>query len=265
VDLQEAFGILGVDSSVTEHEAKQAYRDFAKAWHPDRFQGDARLQAKASDRLRQGIEAHSVIRSWISSGGPQTAAASSESSTEPKPGQEPEPEPKPEPEPEPSQSTAPEPSRTRSTFGPDLWLGAAVIAIVFGIVVGFAQTQLTRTRETGSVRAALEPDALTQLDQRRSGGKRSRSYFNEILAEDARRAAADREAARAAAASVDWDGVDELVSIEYAVRGARDYTDRTGRPSYVLSKPSRYSSYAWTTRPRETWPESWRWIETIER
>ena len=89
VNLQEAFGILDVGPSATEQEAKQAYRDFAKVWHPDRFRDDARLQAKASERLRKGIEAHRVIQCSITTQ-LRSEATSSESSTEPKPKQEPE-------------------------------------------------------------------------------------------------------------------------------------------------------------------------------
>ena len=88
VNLQEAFGILDVGPSATEQEAKQAYRTLRS--HPDRFRDDARLQGKASERLRKGIEAHRVIQSWITTQRRRSEATSSESSTEPKPKQEPE-------------------------------------------------------------------------------------------------------------------------------------------------------------------------------
>ena len=44
--------ILGLEPNATPEEIKQAYKDFASVWHPDRFQGNPRLQEKASKQTQ---------------------------------------------------------------------------------------------------------------------------------------------------------------------------------------------------------------------
>ena len=61
--LDRSYKILGVSPGAGEAEMKQAYRDLVKVWHPDRFPGDARLQAKAQDRLKEINEAYRRILS----------------------------------------------------------------------------------------------------------------------------------------------------------------------------------------------------------
>jgi curved DNA-binding protein CbpA len=50
---EQALDTLGFTAEATNAEIKQAYRDLVKVWHPDRFGSDARLRAKAEDRLKQ--------------------------------------------------------------------------------------------------------------------------------------------------------------------------------------------------------------------
>jgi hypothetical protein len=44
--------VLGLTPGASAQEAKAAYRDLAKVWHPDRFAHDPRLQRKAEEQLK---------------------------------------------------------------------------------------------------------------------------------------------------------------------------------------------------------------------
>ena len=57
MDTRAAFSLLGISPGVPPDAIRDAYRDLAKVWHPDRFAGDPRLQAKASERMRELNEA----------------------------------------------------------------------------------------------------------------------------------------------------------------------------------------------------------------
>jgi hypothetical protein len=45
--------VLGLRAGASADEVKQAYRDLANVWHPDRFAHNARLQQKAEERLKE--------------------------------------------------------------------------------------------------------------------------------------------------------------------------------------------------------------------
>jgi hypothetical protein len=60
MDLHAAFSLLGLPPGSTPDAIRDAYRDLAKVWHPDRFTGDSRLQAKASERMRELNEAYRI-------------------------------------------------------------------------------------------------------------------------------------------------------------------------------------------------------------
>jgi hypothetical protein len=50
--LQDPLKTLGLKSTATPDEIRQAYRDLVKVWHPDRFGNDARVRAKAEEQLK---------------------------------------------------------------------------------------------------------------------------------------------------------------------------------------------------------------------
>jgi hypothetical protein len=51
--IEKYFQVLGISKHATPEEVKQAHRDMAKVWHPDRFPGDPRIQKKATENLTE--------------------------------------------------------------------------------------------------------------------------------------------------------------------------------------------------------------------
>jgi hypothetical protein len=56
------YQILGLEIGATPEQVKQAYRDMAKVWHPDRFVSDPRLQQIAQERLKDINVAYEKLR-----------------------------------------------------------------------------------------------------------------------------------------------------------------------------------------------------------
>ena len=87
MDTRAAFSLLGVPPGSSLDAIRDAYRDLAKVWHPDRFAADPRLQAKASDRMRELNEAYRIASTPAGGGGgtatPRAAATVGESWTGP--------------------------------------------------------------------------------------------------------------------------------------------------------------------------------------
>lgn len=63
--IAQALQVLGVDKEATEQEVKQAYKDLARIWHPDRFQGDERLGAKTEAQIKLINEAKAVALDYL--------------------------------------------------------------------------------------------------------------------------------------------------------------------------------------------------------
>ena len=61
-NLQHCFKILGLEGNVSPERIKQAYRDLACVWHPDRFPDDTRMQKKATERMQEINQAYRVLR-----------------------------------------------------------------------------------------------------------------------------------------------------------------------------------------------------------
>ncbi len=67
-DFTNACALLGITASTTADEAKQAFRDLAKVWHPDRFESDPRLKVRASEKLKQLNAAHAIVQQALAQG-----------------------------------------------------------------------------------------------------------------------------------------------------------------------------------------------------
>ena len=62
-ELDKYYELLGVRPGTSGRELKDAYRDLAKVWHPDRFSHDPRLQQKAQEKLKEINEAYERLTS----------------------------------------------------------------------------------------------------------------------------------------------------------------------------------------------------------
>lgn len=61
--LDDCYRLLEIDPAVSDEELKRAHRDLTKVWHPDRFQHDPSMQARAQEKLKAINEAYETIRS----------------------------------------------------------------------------------------------------------------------------------------------------------------------------------------------------------
>ena len=57
-----ALRLLDLESAADRHALKQAYKDMVRVWHPDRFEGDARLRRKAAWKLSEINAAYHVLQ-----------------------------------------------------------------------------------------------------------------------------------------------------------------------------------------------------------
>jgi hypothetical protein len=51
--IKKYFQVLGISIHASLEETKQAYKDLARVWHPDRFIENPRLQKKATEKLKE--------------------------------------------------------------------------------------------------------------------------------------------------------------------------------------------------------------------
>lgn len=65
MNLQRCLKILELDAIGSLQEAKRAYKDLVRVWHPDRFQSNPRLKQKADKKLREINLAYNYLRSYI--------------------------------------------------------------------------------------------------------------------------------------------------------------------------------------------------------
>ena len=57
--------VLGVSPGDSREKVKEAYRDLAKVWHPDRFLGDERLAEKAQEKLKEINDAYHRLDAFL--------------------------------------------------------------------------------------------------------------------------------------------------------------------------------------------------------
>ncbi len=109
MDRIEALRVLGLPSTASPAEIKEAYRDLAKVWHPDRFGTDSRLRAKAEETLKGINEAYQALETGSAGGG---GAAAKPPRPDPSPRPKPRPAPPPRPKPRPAPPPPPPPRPT---------------------------------------------------------------------------------------------------------------------------------------------------------
>jgi hypothetical protein len=81
MNLQRSLKILELETTGSLQEAKRAYKDLVRVWHPDRFQKNPRLKQKADKKLREINLAYNYLRSHIESN--QAGALSAPQGTSP--------------------------------------------------------------------------------------------------------------------------------------------------------------------------------------
>lgn len=59
--LEEYYRALELDPGASADEIREAWKELSRVWHPDRFQNDPTLRAKAEDRLKRINEAYQVL------------------------------------------------------------------------------------------------------------------------------------------------------------------------------------------------------------
>lgn len=52
-EISECYRILDIEPGASLEDVKRSYRELVKVWHPDRFRGDSKLQAKAEEKLKR--------------------------------------------------------------------------------------------------------------------------------------------------------------------------------------------------------------------
>jgi curved DNA-binding protein CbpA len=62
--IERFYEVLELKVGASQNEIKDAYRDLAKVWHPDRFSHDPKLQIKAEEKLKLINQAYEKLRSY---------------------------------------------------------------------------------------------------------------------------------------------------------------------------------------------------------
>ena len=159
----DALRIFNLQAGCSAEEVRAAYLDLVKVWHPDRFQSDGRLTARAERELRDINEAYALLqasgsRSRLSSNG-STPGAQRQT-----------------PEPEPSFTTTPRPSdasgtRSQPSFGKSVAMGIGLGLVV--TVVATAVVLMTRQPAPAAGQTTNEvPLARNPTSGSRAAGER---------------------------------------------------------------------------------------------
>ena len=66
MDILRCYKILELDHNASMDEAREAYIDMARVWHPDRFTDNPRLRKKVEEKLKEINIAYAEIRDLLS-------------------------------------------------------------------------------------------------------------------------------------------------------------------------------------------------------
>jgi len=61
MNLRECYATLEIHENADKEKIRQAYRDLVTIWHPDRYQGNPRLQEKATEKLKELNTAYDML------------------------------------------------------------------------------------------------------------------------------------------------------------------------------------------------------------
>lgn len=61
MNIQRCIEVLELRPGAGLEEVKQAYKDLASVWHPDRFSGNARLRQKAEEKMKELNQAYEML------------------------------------------------------------------------------------------------------------------------------------------------------------------------------------------------------------
>ena len=67
MNLKQCLKILELENPGSFQDAKRAYKDLVRVWHPDRFQSNPRLKQKAEQKLREINLAFKFLRDYMES------------------------------------------------------------------------------------------------------------------------------------------------------------------------------------------------------
>ena len=65
MEIVKCYKILELKNGASMNDAKQAYKDMVRVWHPDRFAGNPRLRAKADEKLKEINLAYGEIHKFL--------------------------------------------------------------------------------------------------------------------------------------------------------------------------------------------------------
>ncbi|MEM9508932.1 MAG: DnaJ domain-containing protein [Cyanobacteria bacterium P01_E01_bin.35] len=65
-DIFQWYEILGVSRTASPKTIKEAYRELAQLWHPDRYVDDPELKARAEEEIKEINQAYSEIKAYLS-------------------------------------------------------------------------------------------------------------------------------------------------------------------------------------------------------
>jgi len=83
-DISRYYELLELEEGASLEQVRTAYRDLVKVWHPDRFQGDRRLLARAQEKLKAINLAYDQLLAALAEsqkGSARTVASSPEDTT----------------------------------------------------------------------------------------------------------------------------------------------------------------------------------------
>jgi curved DNA-binding protein CbpA len=66
--IRRSFEILELQQGATLDDARQAYKDIATVWHPDRFTANPRLKHKAEQKLKEVNLAYETLKAFFQAG-----------------------------------------------------------------------------------------------------------------------------------------------------------------------------------------------------